>query len=90
MDIGAHIVVRGLVQGVGFRYFVYYHAARLGVKGYVMNLFGGEVEIVAEGPRSMLEELISQVKVGPRSSEVRDVSVSWREPGYQFRAFEIR
>ena len=90
MDIGAHIVVRGLVQGVGFRYFVYHHAARLGVKGYVMNLFGGEVEIVAEGPRSMLEELISQVKVGPRSSEVRDVSVSWREPGYQFRAFEIR
>ena len=90
MEIGAHIVVRGLVQGVGFRYFVYHHATRLGVKGYVMNLFSGEVEIVAEGSRSLLEELISQVKVGPRWAEVRDVSVSWRAPEYQFGAFEIR
>jgi len=89
MEVGAHIVVRGFVQGVGFRYFVHHHATRLGVKGYVRNLFNGEVEIVVEGPRSLLEELILQVNVGPRSAEVSDVSVDWCEPEYQFQKFEI-
>ena len=43
MEAGAHIIVAGIVQGVGFRYFVYNCAARLGINGYVSNMHNGNV-----------------------------------------------
>lgn len=50
-----HVLVRGVVQGVGFRAFVRRHARKLGVKGFVKNLPDGfTVEIVAEGPMTPL------------------------------------
>ena len=56
----------GRVQGVSFRDFVAYHATRLGVVGYVRNLFGDmSVEVVAEGEHAALERLLEQVRQGP-------------------------
>lgn len=82
-------MVRGLVQGVGFRYFVYHHALDLDLTGYVRNLFSGEVEIEAEGDRSLVEELIKQVKIGPQSAQVNDVKIEWVQcTGIQSR-FEV-
>ncbi len=49
MQIGAHIIVRGLVQGVGFRYFAYRHAVNLGLTGWVRNLYNDDVELEVEG-----------------------------------------
>ncbi len=51
--------VRGLVQGVGFRYFVIEEGLRLGLRGYVRNTSRGDVEVVAQGPRPALERLLA-------------------------------
>ncbi|MGD0338196.1 MAG: acylphosphatase [Bacteroidota bacterium] len=88
-EVRAHILIRGFVQGVGFRYFVYRIGVNLHLQGYVRNLVTGEVEIEIEGDRSLVEEMISQVRVGPRMSHITDVAIEWREPQHDFPAFEI-
>ena len=89
MKSSARIVVRGMVQGVGFRYFVQHHATQLGVTGWVRNLPNGDVEIEAEGNRELLESLITCTRRGPRSAVVSDVDVVWKESRGQFSRFEI-
>ncbi len=90
MDVAAHLVVSGVVQGVGFRYFVYRKVIPLGLKGFVRNLYNGDVEIEVEGDRSLIETLISDMKIGPRSSHVSNVRVTWTEAQQKYRGFEIR
>jgi acylphosphatase len=90
METAAHMVVKGLVQGVGFRYFVLREASKLGLKGYVRNLNSGDVEVHAEGDRSLVEELIAAIKVGPRSAHVTDVRLEWRPPDHTFHGFDVR
>lgn len=89
-EVRAHVLIRGFVQGVGFRYFVYRIGTKLQLHGYVRNLFTGEVEIEVEGDRSLVEEMIAQVRVGPRMSHVNDVAIEWREPRHDFSTFEIQ
>lgn len=86
----AEIWINGLVQGVGFRYFVERHAQALGLKGYCKNLYSGEVQIVVEGERYKIEELVKKVKVGPSHSAVKNCRVDWSEIKYEFTSFEIR
>ena len=86
----AEILVNGLVQGVGFRYFVVRAAQRLGLKGYTKNLYSGEVLTVAEGPKYLLEELYNQIKVGPPYADVKNASIKWSNPKNEFTHFEIR
>ncbi len=86
VTVRVHIVVEGLVQGVGFRWFVYRKAEALGVTGWVRNLYNGSVEIEAEGDRSLLEAFINDVKVGPRSAHVTNLKIEWKDskpPLYQ-------
>ncbi|HEV8537913.1 MAG TPA: acylphosphatase [Bacteroidota bacterium] len=90
MEVGAHIIVNGLVQGVGFRYFVSGHARSFGLSGYVCNLHNGSVEVLAEGDRSAIEALIRELKIGPRAAHVRDVIVEWREAQHQNEEFIVR
>jgi acylphosphatase len=90
MEVGANIIVSGLVQGVGFRFFVHRHASRLGVRGFVRNLYSGDVEIEVEGDRSLIEELIKEVRVGPRAARVQDVQVKWEQHQQRYYDFGIR
>ena len=90
MEVGAHIIVSGMVQGVGFRYFVYDRAVHLGLNGFVKNLYNGEVEIEVEGNRSVIEELIEQVRAGPRAARVTDLKVEWRVPEKHFHEFHVQ
>jgi len=90
MEIGAHIIVEGLVQGVGFRWFVARKAETLGLRGYAKNLYNGNVEIEVSGERSLVEELIKDVKVGPRSAQVTNLKIEWQQPADQYTHFEIR
>ena len=89
MNSAAHIVVRGIVQGVGFRYFVQHHATQLGLTGWVKNLPHGDVEVMAEGNREFVESLIVYLRRGPRSAAVSNTDVMWKEPHGQFERFEI-
>jgi len=89
MKFGVHIIVKGMVQGVGFRYFVSHTANRLGLTGTVRNLYNGNVEIYSEGDRSIIEEFIKLVKVGPRFSNVTDLVIEWKEYTGKYKSFEI-
>jgi acylphosphatase len=85
----AEILLSGLVQGVGFRYFVLKNAQQLGVKGYVKNLYDGSVFAVVEGERGLIEELFKVMRVGPRSAAVRNAKIEWKEFKNEFTTFEI-
>jgi len=90
MEIRAHVLASGLVQGVGYRYFVFHRAINLGLVGYVSNIFSGEVEIEIEGDRSLIEEFIKEVKVGPRAAHVKDLKIEWLDCTKSYRSFEVR
>lgn len=84
-------IVKGIVQGVGFRYFTVYQAQRIGgVTGYVRNLRDGNVEVVAEGEKDKLEQLLAQLQKGPRGARVTSVDVFWEQPTGEFTNFGIR
>jgi len=86
----AEIIVGGLVQGVGFRYFVLRTAMQLGVMGYVKNLYSGEVLAVAEGEKIKIMELFEQMKLGPSHAYVKTFSIMWTTFNAEFSSFEIR
>jgi acylphosphatase len=73
-------LVRGVVQGVGYRYFVLRQAMTLGLGGYARNCGDGSVEVMAEGEASALEELESRLRVGPAASEVTTLEREAIEP----------
>lgn len=77
--VRATVLVRGRVQGVGYRAFVRRHALDLGLAGHVENLADGRVEVVAEGPRSEVEHLLVHLRRGPVHAEVRDLEVTWAD-----------
>lgn len=85
-----HAVVVGLVQGVGFRYFVIQKAQSLGLHGYVRNDRSGNVDVVAQGKQPVLEQLLAFLHQGPSAAEVDDVQVEWREPSEHMSGFRIR
>lgn len=70
-----HVLVSGIVQGVGFRYWTERNARELGVSGWARNLYDGRVELVAEGDRGAVEALVERCRRGPRSAHVRGVEV---------------
>jgi acylphosphatase len=70
-------VIRGEVQGVGFRFFMIRRAKALGLNGWVTNRDDGAVEFVAEGSRSELEQLERAARDGPRMARVSSVEVNW-------------
>ncbi len=84
------IIVSGRVQGVFFRANTVEQAQRLGLAGYVRNLHDGNVEIVAEGRREALEELLAWSFKGPPGAKVTDLEYAWLEPSGEFRIFEQR
>jgi acylphosphatase len=69
-------VVRGRVQGVGFRFFVEREAHMLGVAGWVRNNYDGTVEVLAMGSREQLTGLRSRLREGPRAARVDAVDES--------------
>ncbi|MGV8017322.1 MAG: acylphosphatase [Ignavibacteria bacterium] len=69
------MTVRGMVQGVGFRYYCYRQADALGITGYAKNLYNGDVEIEAEGAEGVLNEFVKLIEIGPKFSRVNSVSV---------------
>jgi acylphosphatase len=85
-----HAEVFGDVQGVGFRAFVLRRALGYGLTGWVRNRWDGSVELIAEGPRSALEMLLSDVKNGPSASTVDRVEEHWEAATAEFRSFGVR
>ena len=82
--------VIGRVQGVGFRYFTERVAAEIGVAGYVMNRLDGSVEVMAEGERGTLEQLLEHLNRGPSGARVERVEESWGPYTGRFMGFSVR
>ncbi|MFQ6008548.1 MAG: acylphosphatase, partial [Candidatus Zixiibacteriota bacterium] len=61
---GVQLRIQGVVQGVGYRYYCLRKAREFGLKGWVKNNPDGSVSVVAEGDRSLIEDLIKELKVG--------------------------
>ena len=69
----SHFLIRGRVQGVGFRWFVHREAAELGLRGTVRNTDTGEVEVVVAGEPDAIAELRAELHKGSRGSRVDKV-----------------
>jgi acylphosphatase len=88
--VALRAVVRGRVQGVNFRDFVCTRARFLRLNGYVRNLADGRsVEVVAEGERTDLEQLLEYLHEGPGTALVHGVDVEWGEASGRYQDFGI-
>ena len=85
-----HVVVRGRVQGVGFRAHVQYSARRIGVTGWVRNVGSEAVEAAAEGERAALERFVEAVRAGPPGSQVDEAQVEWQNATGEWSDFQMR
>lgn len=83
------VVITGLVQGVGFRYFVQERADSLGVTGWVRNLADGRVEAELEGAGDAVQMLIAAMREGPTFSHVEKVTTFPLSGGLQFNDFRV-
>ncbi|MEP6752820.1 MAG: acylphosphatase [Candidatus Dormiibacterota bacterium] len=84
-----HGVIKGDVQGVGFRFFMIRRAHALGLTGWVKNRDDGVVEFVAEGMRRDLEQLERAAQKGPQMARVTAVEVNWSEATGDLSRFDI-
>jgi acylphosphatase len=87
-----HVIVRGRVQGVGFRAFVEREALRRGLEGWVRNCRDGSVEAVFAGDSAVVADMIETCRRGPRASRVdaldqregTEAELKMRSPGERF------
>lgn len=75
MKITVIAIVKGRVQGVGFRYFTAHEANKIGVEGYAKNLNNGDVEVLATGNKEKVQSLIQWLNRGPHTSTVNALKV---------------
>jgi acylphosphatase len=83
-------LVRGRVQGVGFRWFVEREAHILQIAGWVRNNHDGSVEVLAMGTREQLTGLRSRLQDGPRAARIDGVEESEAEPVAGLNSFQVR
>lgn len=86
-----HYIVKGRVQGVGFRWYVQREAAALGLRGWVRNTTDGHVEVLAAGSEEQLHALEKKLQQGSRGSRVDRIDMQQRpaEDAEKLNAFEI-
>lgn len=90
MKVHVEIVISGLVQMVGYRYFAIRKANEHNVFGYVKNLLNGDVYCEAEGEEGLINDFISELRIGPRSSQVTSFHVNKDEKLSGYTSFEVR
>ena len=89
MRTAKKFIVKGRVQGVGFRYFTNMIANRIGVNGYVKNLYDGSVEVYAIGSEDQIRELKNSLQRGPSYSRV-DKVIEEEVEIYNYMSFDIK
>ena len=88
--VRVHAIYGGRVQGVGFRFTVQRYANEIGITGYVKNLCGGQVEIVAESEKKKVEIFLERIKNGPLARYIDDVETHYSKYTEAFRDFHLR
>lgn len=90
MKVRCHIFISGLVQGVFFRSTTEQMAGVLGLKGWVRNTENGKVEVLIEGEKEKVEEMIKWLHKGSSMARVEKVDIEWQEYKGEFPDFKIR
>ncbi len=90
MNSRVHILISGEVIGVSFRWQARAKAEELGLSGWARNTGDDKVEIVAEGEKARIEELLAWARRGPAWARVADVEARWENYQGEFEKFEIR
>jgi acylphosphatase len=88
--IRAHLLIQGMVQGVGYRANTRRRANRLNLRGWVRNLRNGDVEIIVEGPEVEVDRLIAWCHRGPTSAYVSKVRVEKTKATNKFDGFAVK
>ncbi len=86
----AHLKIQGRVQGVYFRASTVAQAQRFALTGWVRNCSDGSVEVVVEGSRAAIEDLIAWCRHGPDGARVAQVQIEWEQPQNNFAGFTIK
>lgn len=89
MNTARKFIVSGIVQGVGYRFFVQRAAAQHQVSGYVRNLENGTVEALAEGNSKAVEDFKNDLLTGPTFSKVEHIEETVLEPNGLYSSFRI-
>lgn len=89
MIVARKLIISGLVQGVGFRFFTQRAAARHQVLGYVRNLEDGRVEALAEGDAKAVEDFKHDLTAGPSYSKVEHIEETVLDPSGLYSSFRI-
>lgn len=89
-NLQLHALVKGRVQGVGFRYYTLKSAQEKNLTGWVRNLRDGRVEVLAEGDQDRLNQLIADLRQGPISSDIDHVEVNFSNSAGEFKDFGIK
>ena len=97
MNVVRHVVIRGRVQGVGYRMWAEDLAERLALDGWVRNRRDGSVEMVFAGPEQAVAAAIEACRAGPRGAHVDTIDVeegstdllATRLPGVRFSVLSI-
>ena len=87
--IARRFVVTGIVQGVGYRIFALRAAEARGVRGWVRNLPGGGVEVLAEGEAVEIDRMREELRAGPRHAKVDSLVESEEAPTGRFSGFDV-
>jgi len=90
MNEKVHLIIKGDVQGVGFRFRAIEIARDLGLTGWVKNNPDDSVEIVAEGEKDALQNLITWSKKGPPVAKVSNLQITWQKATGEFEAFTVK
>ena len=85
----AHVHYSGRVQGVGFRYTAENVAHRLGLVGWIKNLTDGRVELVCEGPKAKIDQLLSEIQEGSLGGYIKKADCVWEEPTQEYEDFRV-
>lgn len=88
--VRAKVTIRGVVQGVNYRYSTRRQAEGLGVHGWVRNTADGSVEGVFEGRETQVRALLDWCRQGPPAARVSEIDVLWEEFRGEFDGFEVK
>lgn len=90
MNTAYKIIVQGMVQGVGYRWFTMQIAQKFNVKGYVANLINGDVEVFVQGDEAAVHEFISNLRQGPTFSQVTNLIINNVDFDQSLNQFKVK
>ena len=86
----AHLIIKGLVQGVFYRASTQETAIALGLKGWVRNLPDGNVEALFEGPSEKVRDAVTWCRKGPPGANVSEIDEQWSDCTGEFKGFDVK